>query len=381
MSGSSISWWSVAERLRDAAGVLELGRLPHAAEPDRERLHRLGHVARHQRDDQARVQPAAEHRAERHVAHEPHADRLVELAEQALGPLLHAQAALGGGRGIAPVALVPDLAAADHEPLARHHLAHVAQRRHRAGHVADAEVGGDRLEVELVGDEAAGDHALQLGPEHDEPVDDRVVQRLDPQAVAREHAAARPGVPHRDGVLAVQALAQLRAVRLVEMRQDLGVAARAEAVAVGLQLAAQRVVVVDLAVLGAPHAALLVGQRLVAARDVDDAAAGGRRARRRRRARSPRRPARGARSPRSCAGAHGAPAALPSVRRWQRLRQFRTWLGHHRGSGGGHDGAQRARMAAGLGPARQVDERMGQLVQGDQRDLGERGRGPGCLRA
>ena len=44
---------------------------------------------------------------------------------------------------------------------------------------------------------------------------------------------------------------------------------------VGAQLGAQGVVVVDLAVLGGPDAAALVGERLVAALDVDDAQAAG----------------------------------------------------------------------------------------------------------
>ena len=60
------------------------------------------------------------------------------------------------------------------------------------------------------------------------------------------------------------------AVLLVEVRQHLGVAAAAEDVAAPAQLLAQGVVVVDLAVLRRPDAAVLVGEGLVAALHVDD---------------------------------------------------------------------------------------------------------------
>src|SRR5438128_5932504 len=57
---------------------------------------------------------------------------------------------------------------------------------------------------------------------------------------------------------------------LVEVRQHLGVAAGAEAVPPGLERGAQRGVVVYLAVAHRDHVARLVGERLRAARDVDD---------------------------------------------------------------------------------------------------------------
>ena len=60
-----------------------------------------------------------------------------------------------------------------------------------AGHEAERQVGGDRLGVERVVDQPAGDDALQLRAEDDDVVDDRVVERLDAEAVADQHAAAR----------------------------------------------------------------------------------------------------------------------------------------------------------------------------------------------
>ena len=134
---------------------------------------------------------------------------------------------------------------------------------------------------------------LELGAEDDAILDDRVVERLDAHAVADQHAAACVLVPDRDGEHAAQALGQRRPVVLVEVGEDLGVAAAAQHVAARAQLVTQGVVVVDLAVLGAPDAAALVGERLVAALDVDDREPAGADARRRRRTRSRRRRARG----------------------------------------------------------------------------------------
>ena len=124
-------------------------------------------------------------------------------------------------------------------------------------------------------------------------------------------------VPDRDGEHAAQVLGQRGPVVLVEVRQDLGVAAAAQHVAARLELLAQRRVVVDLAVLRRPDAAALVGEGLVAALDVDDreppgaerAAVAGRRSRRR--------PGRGRPitsviARRTCSGSAGAPA--PSSR-------------------------------------------------------------------
>ena len=61
---------------------------------------------------------------------------------------------------------------------------------------------------------------------------------------------------------------------LVGVDEDLGVGARAEAVAERLELRGQLGVVEDLAVLHRPQPAVLVGDRLVAAREVDDREAG-----------------------------------------------------------------------------------------------------------
>ena len=98
-----------------------------------------------------------------------------------------------------------------------------------------------------------------------------VVQRLDPEAIAREHEPPPLAVPHRDREHPAQALGEARAVLLVEVDEHLGVRVRrAEHVAGRLQLGAQLGVVVDLAVLDDDDAPVLARDRLVAALEVDD---------------------------------------------------------------------------------------------------------------
>ncbi len=94
---------------------------------------------------------------------------------------------------------------------------------------------------------------------------------LTPRRSRASTSSRAPGVPDGEGEHAVQARHAGRALLLVEVDDRLGVGARAVRVALGLELGAQRLVVVDLAVVGDPDGAVLVGHRLVAGgRQVDD---------------------------------------------------------------------------------------------------------------
>ena len=99
----------------------------------------------------------------------------------------------------------------------------------------------------------------------------RVEQRLDAEPVAGEHELPPARVPDGEGEHPVEAGDAGRTLLLVEVQDRLGVGARAVRVALGLELGAQRLVVVDLAVVGDPDRAVLVGHGLVAGgRQVDD---------------------------------------------------------------------------------------------------------------
>ena len=259
------------EGVGDEPGVGELVLVRILDEPDGERLHGLAHVARHQGDDEARVEAAAQHRSQRHVAHQPQAHRLLEPLEQALHRLLERALRSWSRLGVRPVLLDADPVGVDHERVPRHQLGDAGERRGRCGEEAEGEVGVDRLVVERVADEAGGEQALELGGEDDQVADARVVERLHSEAVARDHGPAALPVPHRQAELAPQLRREVGAVLLVEVRQDLRVAAAREGVTGRAEALADVEVVVELAVLHAPDLARLVRERLVATLDVDDA--------------------------------------------------------------------------------------------------------------
>ena len=138
------------------------------------------------------------------------------------------------------------------------------------GEEAEGEVGVDRLVVELRLDQPAREHALQLRAEEDEIVALRPVERLHPEPVAGQHRPPPLPVPDRDRELAPQQLRIALPLALVQVRQDLGVAAAREPVPILLQLPVQLEMVVQLPVLGRPDRPLLVPHRLMAAGHIHD---------------------------------------------------------------------------------------------------------------
>src|SRR5262249_40037763 len=95
-------------------------------------------------------------------------------------------------------------------------------------------------------------------------------ERLLPQPIAREHEAAASRVPHGEREHPVEQVYEVRSVLLIEVREHLRVAARSEAMTERFEIAAQRGVVVDLAVADGERRPVLVLMRLSPAEDVDD---------------------------------------------------------------------------------------------------------------
>ena len=80
------------------------------------------------------------------------------------------------------------------EDAARLELLHRRERRRGRREEPEREVGVDRLVVEVGRDEPAREQALELGGEDEQVAADRVVERLDPEPVARDRRrAAAPG--------------------------------------------------------------------------------------------------------------------------------------------------------------------------------------------
>src|SRR5207253_549063 len=90
------------------------------------------------------------------------------------------------------------------------------------------------------------------------------------QPVARKKERLAITVPEREGEHAAEALDATLAPRLPGMHDHLGVALRAEDVAEGNQFRNERLEVVELAVEYHHHRAVLVVERLLAGREVDD---------------------------------------------------------------------------------------------------------------
>ena len=106
---------------------------------------------------------------------------------------------------------------------------------------------------------------LQLGPEDDAAAGHLgVVERLDAEAVARQHQTPRVRVPQREREHAAEAVHAAFSPLLVAVDDDLRVGAGPEAMAGRRQLRAHLGEVVDLAVEHDPHGAVFVGQRLIA---------------------------------------------------------------------------------------------------------------------
>ncbi len=153
----------------------------------------------------------------------------------------------------------------------RRQLAHRAEDRARFGNVAEREILLDCERIDRPVEPGVQQQRLDLGREQQVPVrQQRVVQRLDAQAVARKEERLAVAIPQCEGKHAAEAFHAALAPRLPGMHDHLGVAARVEAVTERLQLRYQRLVVVDLAVVDDDDRAILVVERLLAGREVDD---------------------------------------------------------------------------------------------------------------
>src|SRR5205807_8909878 len=89
-----------------------------------------------------------------------------------------------------------------------------------------------------------------------------VVQGLDAEPVSREHEAPALRIPQGEGEHAAQLVDEVRAVLLVEVDDDLGVAPRGEPVPLRLEPPLELLEVVDLAVEDDLDGAVLVPERL-----------------------------------------------------------------------------------------------------------------------
>ena len=202
-------------------------------ERQRERAERPRRQARREAEHGARIDAAAQIAGDRHVGAQPQPDRFLERVLEPLDPLARRRrpTAVSSARGIVPVPVRDDanLLAVGQQVARRREL--VDAREQRA-------IGRMRHEMHVVERVAipAQRHAergerLDLRGEIERAVVDRVVERLDAEAVARREELAVARVPDGEGELAAQRVQRARAAILVEVQRDLAVGSRAEDVA------------------------------------------------------------------------------------------------------------------------------------------------------
>src|SRR5687768_18519658 len=115
-----------------------------------------------------------------------------------------------------------------------------------------------------------GEERLELGAEQEGLVVQRVIQRLDADAVPGDEEDVRSGIPDGEGEHATQTRDAVLAELLVGVNYDLGVAGGSEAMSAGQQLLPKLREIVDLAVEDDPDRAVLIGHRLNRRFQVDD---------------------------------------------------------------------------------------------------------------
>ena len=228
-------------------------------------LEQVGHDAHHQ----ARVHAPREQGAERHLAHEPQAHALGE-ARLDLGERVAVRDPQLGLPRHLPVAARARGAGLHRERVGGLELLDALEQGGGGGRVAQRQVLDHALGPRGARQPREGEQRLDLGGAHEGAPDARVVEGLDAEPVAAHQQPAARAVPEREREHAAQALHTCLAPFLVGMHDALGVAAGAVAMAASFELAAQVGVVVDLAVVGDPHRAVLVRERLGAGGDVHD---------------------------------------------------------------------------------------------------------------
>ena len=131
-------------------------------------------------------------------------------------------------------------------------LEHIGERRRGSGEVAEREIRLDRLRIELRRNQPAGEQALELRSEDQQIALPAVVQRLDAKAIPGHDAPPHLDVPRHEGKFAAERLRHIEPVTLVEMWKHLGVTRAAKTMAVALEVLAELLMVVKLAVLCRP---------------------------------------------------------------------------------------------------------------------------------
>ena len=257
-------------------------RLVKTGKPDLEgeRLRRPPQHGRGLRQHPGGIDPAAEIGNDRNVGAQAAFDRLLEEP----GIFLHRGAAApillpGIGKVDFPIDLLLYLGAfpaqIDTQEMTGLELPHArkAGDRSRIGKKRECLV--DAADVRFGIDHARGQQCLDLGTEDQEPaafdLAYRPVKRANAEPVPCNHHLVPGGVVKGDRELAPEALEHALGMFLPHMRQEFGIAARAELVALALKLALALGIVEELAVEHGVNRRILIGDGLLPVGKAHDA--------------------------------------------------------------------------------------------------------------
>ena len=154
--------------------------------------------------------------------------------------------------------------------MSRWELVHTAEDRSRRRNVAVGQIVIQRRQIHLAPEARILKQPLQLRGEHPLPVHFSVEQRLFAYPIPREEQRLGALIPQRKCEHPPKPLHAVRAVRLVGVDDDLGVAPSSEPKPELLQALSQLLEVVDLAVEGHPDRPVFVAHRLSATGHVQD---------------------------------------------------------------------------------------------------------------
>ena len=215
--------------------------------------------------------PPGEERAERHVAHETQTDRFSDERVEPLEIFLFAGRIAVAGKRQIPVLANRDAAVLGDEEVAGWQLANRLVHGVGARNVLERQIRVDCVGRPLARHVGIFQQRLDFRSERHARGRHAVVERLDAEAIADKKQPSFRIVPERKGKHAAEAVDRAIAPLFVGVDDDFGIGLRAEHVARSLELGADVGEVVDLAVEDDPDRPVLVGERLIARRQIDDA--------------------------------------------------------------------------------------------------------------
>ena len=168
------------------------------------------------------------------------------------------------------VALCLDNAVTEPHEVTRQQALDVLEEGHRLGHILEGQIRVQRLIVEALGEVRMLQNTLDLGGVAQIVADDRKVQGLDAEEVAREENRLGFLIIDREREHAAQMLEHILAPLLKSVEQHFAVRGSRELVSRALELLFQLLIIIYFAVIGEYQITVLVADRLIAVFEVDD---------------------------------------------------------------------------------------------------------------